>query len=380
MVIPLILLIVSVLVYYFTSPSGNTPYNHFTLLADAFLKGKLYIEGNYPWLEKVPLDAHRFYVANPPMPAILALPFVELFGKNFPQQYIAHILAAFTVVVWFYISKNLTKSNTKAIFISLLVGFGNIFWFLASVGSVWYLGQVSAMFFISLSLYFLLSKNYLFLSGMFFGAAYLSRINLAVAIIFFMYFAYQAKKLKGFFHFILGVTPFILTNFIYNYLRFGVIWDKGYILIPGLWDEPWYSKGLVNYHYILDHVKILFTSLPIFKNTWPFLFPTWFGLAIWFTTPAFIYSLLAKVKSKLTVVSWLTISLIAFGVFMHGSTGFAQFGYRFAVDFYPFLFLLVCIYVKEKNLKWHHWTLLIFSILINLWGVLWINKFDWVSP
>ena len=64
---------------------------------------------------------------------------------------------------------------------------------------------------------------------------------------------------------------------------------------------------------------------------------------------------------------------------MHGGTGWAQFGYRFAVDFYPFLFLIIANNFQGCKLGRVHWLLLFVSIFVNLWGVLWINKFGWVG-
>jgi hypothetical protein len=114
-------------------------------------------------------------------------------------------------------------------------------------------------------------------------------------------------------------------------------------------------------------------------NRFPYLEPSWAGLAIWITTPAFIYTLFTNLKKWGVVLAWISISLIALVDFSHGSTGFAQFGYRFAVDFYPILTFLVVKSVSKTGLKWHHWLLLSVSILVNLWGVVWINKFGWVN-
>ena len=101
-------------------------------------------------------------------------------------------------------------------------------------------------------------------------------------------------------------------------------------------------------------------------------------MAIWLTTPAFIYAFFAGIKNRLVIGCWITIILIAFVDFCHGTWGFAQFGYRYAVDFYPFLFLLTIKGIGDA-VKWHHKILIILGIIVNLWGVLWIHKFGWVG-
>jgi hypothetical protein len=55
-------------------------------------------------------------------------------------------------------------------------------------------------------------------------------------------------------------------------------------------------------------------------------------------------------------------------------TGFAQFGYRFGLDYYPFLFLLVVASIGD-SLKWHHKLLITLSVAINLGAVLWRYEF-----
>ena len=118
---------------------------------------------------------------------------------------------------------------------------------------------------------------------------------------------------------------------------------------------------------------------PKIINEFPYIIPSWAGLSIWITSPAFIYAFFADIKDRLVRYSWISILLIMFVVFTHGGTGWAQFGYRFAVDFYPFLIFLVIMSIKDRNLKWHHWVLLSLSIIVNFWGVLFINKFGWVT-
>src|SRR5258708_31232123 len=86
----IIIIFCVVFIVYLISSPGVTPYNYFTRLADAFLHGKYYISDSPSWLsELIPAGLGRFYIVYPPMPALLALPFVFLFGPNFPQQIIA---------------------------------------------------------------------------------------------------------------------------------------------------------------------------------------------------------------------------------------------------------------------------------------------------
>ena len=378
-IFPILIFIISFVVYYLTS-SGKTPYDYFTRLAASFLKGKYFLTENPSWLnELIPAGQNKYYVVYPPMPAFLSLPFVYIWGILFQQQYLAHLLGAEIVLLTINLSLKIKKDIKLAIWSGILVGFGTIIWFLSTSGSSWYLGQISACFFLLAALNESNGKKRPFLVGLFLGAAYLSRLPTILSFPLFVYLIKGKKITKNIIKFGLGVLPFLALNFLYNYIRFGTIFDKGYLLIPEVLDEIWYEKGLFNLSYIPRHLKIIFASFPIFQNQFPFIIPSWAGLSIWITTPAFIYSFFSNIKERVVQISWLVIILISLVIFSHGTTGFAQFGYRFAVDFYPFLILLTIKGVSKGKLKTHHWILLIVSILVNLWGVIWINKYGWVS-
>lgn len=314
------------------------------------------------------------------MPAILSIPFVLVLKNIFQQQYLAHLLGAGIVFLTIQISLKIKKDIKLAIWSGLLVGFGTIIWYLSATGSSWYLGQVTSCFFLMAALNESLGKKRPFLVGIFLGASYLSRLTTILSFPFFIYLIMGKTRIKNIAKFALGILPFVLLNFSYNFIRFETIFDKGYLLIPGVLDEVWYQKGLFNLSYIPAHLKVIFASLPIIKKEFPFIIPSWAGLSIWITTPAFIYSLFSNIKERVVQISWFVITLISLVIFSHGTTGFAQFGYRFAVDFYPFLiFLTIKGVANKKGPHWYHWSLLILTILVNLWGVIWINKFGWVS-
>lgn len=359
---------------YFLTSAGNTPYNYFSRLADAFLHGRYYLTDNPSWLsELIPAEGNRFFVVYPPMPAFLLLPFNFIFKHLFQQQYLAHLLGAGAAVITGFVFYQLTKNLKTMLWGTLFCSLGTIVWYLSATGSAWYLGQISACFFVSLAILEKVGKNRGVILGILLGAAFISRLQTILLLPFFLY----PFSIRRWWFLFLAMTPFFLINFGYNLLRFGSIFDKAYVLIPGLFNEPWYQNGLFSLKNIPNHLKIAFGSFPIFFNSFPYIQPSWSGLSIWITTPGFIYVFFNKLTRE-TLSAWLSIILISILIFSHGTTGFTQFGYRFAVDFYPLLFYLLAKSLVDKSLKWHHWTLLTIGILVNLWGVLWINIFNWV--
>jgi hypothetical protein len=78
----------------------------------------------------------------------------------------------------------------------------------------------------------------------------------------------------------------------------------------------------------------------------------------------------------------LAVVLIAFVNLMHFSQGWVQFGYRFSNDFVPWALLLVAIGLERLARRGWGWVvpavlLVVASVAINLWGVLWANELGW---
>ncbi len=79
--------------------------NSYALLADAFLNGRFYAESCFDF--DCALYDGQVYVIFPPVPALIALPFVAVFGIGF-QQFIllGTVCFAITGVVWWQLTRH----------------------------------------------------------------------------------------------------------------------------------------------------------------------------------------------------------------------------------------------------------------------------------
>jgi len=279
------------------------------------------------------------------------------------------------------LSYQIKKDMKLMIWSGFLVGFGSIVWFLSSVGSVWYLGQITSAFFITWALVEINGKSRPWLLGILLGSAFLSRSHMALTFPFIIFMNWSKfKHIKNLISLILVFSLFAGFGFLYNFLRFGNPFSNGYNLIPDVDTSPWFSQGLWNPVYIPKNLKILFLAIPKIRPEFPYLIPSLAGMSILLTTPAFLYSFFSKIKNTVSKFLWISILISLFMVSSHGGTGFSQFGYRFAVDFYPFLTYLTILGISRMNgPKWYHWLLLTLGIFVNIWGVIFINKLNFVS-
>src|SRR6266498_1159444 len=90
--------------YFLLSKLGGSPFRvtrtaYFNYLADAFLHGQLYLR----LLPKTVYDLSHFnghyYLYWPPMPAIVLMPFVALFGVGFSDVFFNVVLASVNVAM-----------------------------------------------------------------------------------------------------------------------------------------------------------------------------------------------------------------------------------------------------------------------------------------
>ncbi|MBU1000219.1 hypothetical protein KKE78_02370 [Patescibacteria group bacterium] len=318
------------------------------------------------------------------MPAILLMPFIAIFGTSFYQPILSIALGAVNVSLSYIVISKFFRNNKLSLWVSILYAFGTIQWYHAEVGSSWYVAHIVALFFLWLSLLELATKQRFFLIGFFIGAAYLARLPtiLAAAFVFFYlhqkFFRYKDKtfvlNFRNLFLFFVGLAPAVLFNGVYNYFRFGTIFDVGYSLLP-IFNEPWYRYGLFDVRYIPIHINELFTSLPVFSNQLPYIVPSIYIMALWFVTPAFLLVIRANFRTKLSIASLVALIVISLPGLAHGNNGSTQFGYRFALDFMPYLIILTTSGL-QNHFKWWAKLLIVLSVLINLWGVIMISFFN----
>ncbi len=378
--ITLFLFLITFFIYFLSKEKTPTPWNHYVRLADSFLHGQLHFLDYQPFLEAANFKDKHFPV-SPPIPAIILMPLVALFGKNFPQPIISFFFGALNPVLLYLLLTKIKVKQPIALISSLLLALGTNHWYLSSVGSYWYLAHIISVTFVLMALNESFGKKRLLLVGFFVGCSYWTRLPTILTAVFFISFIFTQKislkqKLKNCLKLSAPIIVFLILNSLYNLLRFESLWDRGYTLIPNVLNESWYQEGIFSLSYVPRNLKLIFWSFPNVIKKAPFVLPTLFGMAIWLTTPAFLILPRAFfIKKKIIFFSFLTVAFLAAPSLLHGSGGSSQFGYRFSLDYLPFLLILFAK-TAQKLPKWFVVFLVFLSVLVNLWGVLLLNKFN----
>ncbi|MBE0481120.1 MAG: hypothetical protein IBX68_09085 [Dehalococcoidia bacterium] len=112
------------------------------------------------------------------------------------------------------------------------------------------------------------------------------------------------------------------------------------------------------------------------SDEFPYFRPSLMGMGLFFTSPALIYAFRTRLRG-LPLAALASTALVLVPILTYGATGFVQFGYRFSLDVLPFLAILVASGMRYR-LDGFKISIIVLSILINLWGTLAFNKLDWV--
>lgn len=152
----------ALVVYVVSNGSRQNFYNHFVWQADAFLDGRFAI--TYPvrdgphvndyFQDVMPLPDRPGYglIPFPPLPAILLLPLVAVFGLAANAALVAAALGAINVGLAWRMLLRLTPDRAAVALATIFFAFGTVHWYAAMLGSTWFLAHVLATTFLLLAI------------------------------------------------------------------------------------------------------------------------------------------------------------------------------------------------------------------------------------
>jgi hypothetical protein len=488
-----VVFLLTFLVYWSLGPK-STPYDYQLSQANNFIHGHLDMTAEYTRnlrvLERVLYDPAVGYCLpvnddrvtnNPPSyedspdapitadckhymqhslgPALMLVPVALIVGVDTQQgsspiqPFVGAVIGGLTALFAFGIVRRFTQHRPTVIALTVLVSFGTTYWYSASDGSVWHFATTTAVFFVFGSIYATLVMRNPLLAGAFVGMAFMCRPTTGLAGIFpLIVFAdqwlpadaegpiWRRVRLRPLIALAVGVAPFVGLTALLNYLRFHAPFESGYTFSEEFHQLSLIARwpyGVADPRYMPRHVQVFFEQMPNFGREGSYIWPSWWGLAMWVTTPPILYSLFVHLKrwatlrlagilalaatcgflllraseqalgakgwgddifstnlhlvpffglaavavglaiatrDRLVIGAWVAALAILIADWQFAATGWAQFGYRYGLDFMPFLFVLILTAVG-KRIAWHHAVLIGIGVLVNLWGVLWIFQF-----
>jgi hypothetical protein len=344
-------------------------YDNHVLLADAWLHGRIWIAEPSQAIDALD-HLGRYYIIEAPLPAVLLLPFVALFGIGANQTLVAVTCAALTVAAAYVVLERLDVSESTRRWVLAFFAMGTVLWWCASFPAVWMYAHITAAMFLTLALAEWFGRRRLMLVGLLFACAALCRFpTVLVFIPFAAWLLLEAppnERLRRLGSLALGAAPFFILYALYDYARWGTPADIGYTL--------WYHQDQVGQptgspfrlEYLPFNLYSFFLLAPQFVESFPWLKPTGLGVSLTLTSPALVLALAAG-RSREAIALGAAVVLTAAPSLLYYVNGFEQFGMRHAMDFLP-LAIVLCARGMERTPKALSIALVAASIAANAYG------------
>jgi hypothetical protein len=347
-------------------------------------------------------SARTYYVSFPPMPAILMLPGVAIWGMAFNDMLFTALMAALNCALMFVLLRKLSEDGVTRLrrsdnlWLTLMFGLGTAHGWCAAHGSVWFTALVVGVTCTLLYMRLSIGARHPFLAGLALGCAFASRTPLLYSVVFFAaFFLFPNGKLRTDWGWrfwrdglVFGSAPLVIGVglMVMNHLRFDDPGEFGHIYLAAGQIDRIKEYGLFNVHFLSRNLTALLALVPKFLPEAPWVQISNHGLAIWFTTPALLYLFAARysddpVPTLWRRAVWVTIGVIAIPHLFYQNTGWVQFGYRFSLDYIAYITVLMAL--SRPRLDWLFKVLIVLGVGINIFGAVTFNRMpqhyaDWM--
>jgi hypothetical protein len=136
-------------------PGSVRYYNHFVWQALAFLDGRAaitwpvpgndYFQDVYPLRDAAGNLTGYGLLPFPPLPAVVLMPVVALFGLATDERAVSAVLGAVDVGLCWWALGGLSVGRPVRLAVTIFFGFGTVLWYAAGLGTTWFFAHVVAL-------------------------------------------------------------------------------------------------------------------------------------------------------------------------------------------------------------------------------------------
>ena len=365
---------------------------HFVYQADAFLHVQLSMSvAQPPNLNDWVLWNGRWYVSFPPFPAVLMMPFVALFGLSFNDVAFTLFFSAANVALLYRFLRRLQpqRAEWEHVAFALIYGFGTLAFSCGIRGEVWFTAETIGVTLTLLYLHAALGARHPVLAGLAVACGAITRTPLAFSAIFFLCEALSPdgplewRKLRDgarwrsalprLLPYAAAIVAVAIPMAWMNSARFGSITEFGHShLYANRVNAQIRQYGLFHYAFLERNLHDAFTRLPEIGFHPLRIGFNGEGMSLFVTTPLLLYLLWPKEKPRLHRALWLTVAVVAIPGFFYQNSGYYQFGFRFSLDYTPYLIVLLALGARPFTSLF--WLAALAGVAVNTWGAAVFNR------
>lgn len=339
----------------------STPYYNY--LADAFLHGQLYLRFLPPRTRDLVLYHGHYFLYWGPLPAIILMPFIVLFGVGLSDVVLSIFLAGINVLMVALVLRQagqrdvLRLTAAKRGLLVMCFALGTVQITMAPYGRVWNLDQFAGFFFVACAYYAALrcrGGRAFVVTGVALAAALATRNHMVLAGIWpvvYLLIRDRQVRLRGQVVrlVLLGIpSTVVLTGLgLYDWLRFRNPLQFGipyHLMAPDL-IANYRRYGFMSLHYVSTNVYHEYLAYPL-----PVRIDTLQGGSLFLLTPIFAFALLGLVAQWRSWSAWglaLTIVAVNIPILLLMGPINGQIGPRYTLDFTLPLLMLTAIGIRR---------------------------------
>ena len=330
------------------------------------------------------------FVSFPPGPAMVMVPLAAVWGYEINDVFFTVFFAALNVALLYVLLRRLSRGGRtgrgrrEILWLTVLFGFGTAHLWCSVLGQVWFTALIIGVTCTLLYLLASIDARHPFLAGLALALGFATRTPLLFSCVFFLAFVlfpggtrigrhqlgWALRKLGLFGAPCIAMGLALLWM---NQLRFGHLSEFGHTYLADGSLDRIKTYGLFNAAFLSKNLSAMFTLVPRLEPREPYITVSKHGMSLLLTTPAFLWLLWPMPRvSRADKLWWraLWVAALAVGIpaVFYQNTGYEQFGYRFSLDYTPYLIALLAVGRRPLSL-WFK-AAVVFGIGINAFGAI----------
>jgi hypothetical protein len=338
----------------FVRSQASAPWgpDHMMILARDITQGRFDLSSLTTINDIVTIDGRHYQAMSllPTVPYLALVPFEVLWP--FSRWIVSAVIGILAAWLALPVARRYGPGGNATYWLAALGAFGTMLFTLAIEGDFYYLAHLESVSLAFVALIEWHDRRRPWVLGLMVGLATLARPTLLLMALplGILLLAEARDRVRVAVGFGLPIAGALAVTAAFDFARFGSPLETGYgiaWIAPPL--EALRSQGLFSIVHMPTNLALFIGGGFGIRGAFPWLVPSSEGQSILLTTPALLIAVNAGLRDRQNLMLWGAAILTAIPVFLYyGGGGGATYGYRYAMDFVPFLFVLVAIALKER--------------------------------
>ena len=317
----------------------------------------------------------RYFVAVGPMQVIPYLPFVPFDLFHGAARYLVSF-APGLAAAWLALplARAYGRRDASSYWVAAFTAFGTLLFYVAVFGDLYYLAHAESFLALELFLLEWAGRRRPALLGLLVALSFLARpTTILAAVPFGLALVWRhGRWLRTAVVFATPMVMAVVASGVYNALRFGSPLESGYgislLVNPSLMARR--ALGVFSIQQVPENLRLALLSAPQLRRSVPFVVPDKFGMSMLLVSPGLFAAVRAGFRSPTQRLLWIASALVAVPVFLYYGGGYVQYGFRYSLDFTPFLVALVALGTRQRFGRLERF-LFIASAASVCFGIIW---------